>query len=503
MSFDSVNFLVFFPIVAIAYYLIPVKTKYNIRSLWLLFASYYFYMSWNAKYAILILFSTVVTYACSVLMDNVNEKVSDEKKAILTKKIYLITSLLINIGILGLFKYGQFFLHNVFAVLNRLNSMANEPKLDLLLPVGISFYTFQALGYTIDVYRKDIKAERNFVQYALFVSFFPQLVAGPIERSKNLLLQLREDHYFDFENVREGLLIMLWGFFMKLVIADRAGTFVDTVYNDFYKFNGFYIVIGTVLFGIQIYCDFNGYTMIARGAAKIMGFNLMENFDAPFLSETVADLWKRWHVSLTSWFRDYLYIPLGGSRKGKLRKHINILIVNGISGLWHGANWTYVCWGLSNGIFQIIGEYTLPVRKKIVNLFDLNVSSLGHRILKILFTFGLFNVSLTFFRIDSLHNWMNLMQNMFTNNIWILVDHRSLYECGLGRYDLEILLFAILILLVADICKLNKFSIIKDFLYKQDTWFRWSAYIISFYFVLIFGIWGSGYENAAFLYFQF
>ena len=240
----------------------------------------------------------------------------DERKRVFYKKLCVTFSLISNLGILAYFKYVQFF----FDTLNKMFSMFNvgtiDYHFDILLPVGISFYTFQALSYTMDVYRDEIYAEKNFLKYALFVSFFPQLVAGPIERSKNLLVQINEKHNFDFLAVRNGFITMLWGYYLKIVLADRIAVFVDTVYGDYTTYSGFYLIVATILFAFQIYCDFNGYTMIARGAAIIMGFRLMENFDAPYLSSSVAEFWRRWHISLTSWFKDYLYIPLGGSRKG-------------------------------------------------------------------------------------------------------------------------------------------------------------------------------------------
>lgn len=486
------------------YYLIPVSTKCNLRSLWLLIASYYFYMSWNPKYVVLILVSTIITYSCGILMDRVDDKSLLKIDKCRCKQIIMAASLFLNFGILFYFKYGNFAIQNIDVILEKIGILWNEPKIDFLLPVGISFYTFQAVGYTIDVYRKDIKSEKSFVQYALFVSFFPQLVAGPIERSGNLLIQLRENHKFDFGNVREGLLTMLWGFFMKLVIADRVCAFVDFIYNDYENYTGWYLIVATVFFGVQIYCDFNGYTMIARGAAKIMGFNLMENFDAPYLATTVSEFWRRWHISLTSWFRDYLYIPLGGNRKGQIRQWFNILIVFALSGLWHGANWSFVVWGVLNGLYQIVGKLLMPMRNRTVKALGLDRKSLGHRIVKIIVTFGLVDFSWLFFRAESLSSSVRIAKAMSNiNNIWILVDHESLFKCNMDRYDFELVIFAIIILLIADICKVRRISIMKDIIFKQDLWFRWITYIVSFIFVLIFGVWGSGYVNTAFLYFQF
>ena len=334
MLFNSFQFLIFFPIVLIVYYVLPNKIKY----FWLLVASYYFYMCWNAKYALLILASTIITYISGLLIDKVKNSDKTEKSKDTLKKWVVAGSFITNLGILFYFKYINFTLNIITQVLGKVHIQLNAPVFDIILPVGISFYTFQALSYTMDVYRGEIYAEKNFFRYALFVSFFPQLVAGPIERSKNLLKQLAVPKKFDFVKARDGFLLMIWGYFLKVVLADRIAIFVDTVYGDYQTFNGWYIAVATILFAVQIYCDFAGYSTIAMGAAEILGIDLMENFDAPYLSASVADFWRRWHISLTSWFKDYLYIPLGGSRKGKVRKYINKLIVFLVSGLWHGAN---------------------------------------------------------------------------------------------------------------------------------------------------------------------
>lgn len=323
MLFNSMHFLFFFPIVVIAYYMMPK----NLKNFWLLVASYYFYMCWNAKYALLILTSTFVTYISGLLLEKIKVSQLQNYKKENRKKGIVAASIVINIAILSYFKYFSFVLNILSSMFRIIKIELIVPQFDIILPVGISFYTFQALSYTMDVYRDDIYAEKNFFKYALFVSFFPQLVAGPIERSKNLLRQLSESKRFNFNVAREGALLMLWGFFLKIVVADRIAIFVDTVYNDYKNFRGFYILVATLLFAIQIYCDFAGYSTIAMGAAKILNINLMENFSAPYLSMSVDEFWRKWHISLTSWFKDYLYIPLGGSRKGKIRKYINKLIV--------------------------------------------------------------------------------------------------------------------------------------------------------------------------------
>ena len=336
MLFNSIEFLIFFPIVVLVYFVIPKK----IKQLWLLVVSYYFYMCWNAKYALLILASTVITYASGLLIEKVKNSSYEMTKQMVLKKWIVAGSLVINLGMLFYFKYINFALSILMDAFAKIHIQLNIPVFDVILPVGISFYTFQALSYTMDVYRDEIYAEKNFFRYALFVSFFPQLVAGPIERSKNLLRQLAVPKRFCFEDAREGLLLMLWGFFLKIVLADRIAIFVDTVYGNFSTYSGAYLVVATMLFAIQIYCDFAGYSTIAMGSAKVLGIGLMENFDAPYLSTSVSEFWRRWHISLTSWFRDYLYIPLGGSQKGTIRKYINKMIVFLVSGLWHGAAWS-------------------------------------------------------------------------------------------------------------------------------------------------------------------
>ncbi len=333
MLFNSFDFIIFFPVVVLVYFLIPQRVRY----VWLLVCSYYFYMCWNAKYSLLLLFSTAVTYCGGRLVAAL--PAGGKRKAALA------ASVLLNLFILFFFKYFDFAVENLNGLLSLFHIRALEPRFSLLLPVGISFYIFQAVGYTVDVYRGDIGAEKNFLKYALFVSFFPQLVAGPIERSGNLLRQVGETHRFSFARMREGLLVMLWGYFLKIVIADRAAIFVDAVYGDYTRYGGWYLVVASILFSFQIYGDFAGYSIIAVGAAKVMGFDLMENFNAPYLAQSVSEFWHRWHISLSTWFRDYLYIPLGGNRKGRARKYVNLLIVFLVSGIWHGARWNFVVWG--------------------------------------------------------------------------------------------------------------------------------------------------------------
>ena len=498
MLFNSIEFLIFFPIVVLIYFIIPEKIKH----LWLLAASYYFYMCWNAKYALLILTSTVITYASGLLIERVKRSSYEAAKQTVLKKCVVAGSFVINLGILFYFKYINFALSILTSALAKIHIQLNVPVFDIILPVGISFYVFQALSYTMDVYRDEIYAEKNFLRYALFVSFFPQLVAGPIERSKNLLKQLAVPRKFCFEDAREGLLLMLWGFFLKIVLADRIAIFVDTVYGDFSIYAGSYLVVATMLFAFQVYCDFAGYSTIAMGAAKVLSIEIMDNFDAPYLATSVAEFWRRWHISLTSWFKDYLYIPLGGGRKGDIRKYINKMIVFLISGLWHGASFTYVAWGGINGLYQVIGEILQPIRDKMVSVLHLNRESLGHKLMHIAGTFVLVDFSLIFFRADRFREALEMIRSIMTvRNPWVIFDG-SLYMCGLDEKNFRLMLLGIGILLFADYCK-SKRIVIRKVISMQDIWFRWLSIVAAIMVLLVFGIWGSTYDATNFIYFQF
>lgn len=499
MLFNSMEFLIFFPVVVLIYYVIPKKLK----QVWLLIASYYFYMCWNAKYALLLLFSTLVTYMSGLLLEKVKKSgIQDEVRKRTYMKAIVAGSFITNLVILFYFKYINFALESLQGIFSAFHVELNVPVFDILLPVGISFYTFQALSYTMDVYRNEIYAEKNFFRYALFVSFFPQLVAGPIERSKNLLRQLAEPKKFQFETAREGFLLMLWGFFLKMVLADRIALFVDTAYDNVQRYTGWFLIIATMLFAIQIYCDFYGYSVIAIGAAKILGLELMENFDAPYLSTSVAEFWRKWHISLTSWFRDYLYIPLGGSRKGKVRKYVNELIVFLVSGLWHGAELSFVIWGGLNGIYQVIGEILLPVRDKAVSVLHLHRESLGHKLLHAAGTFLLIDFSWIFFRADRFEDALEVIEQMFLGRNPEILFNGSIYACGLDSKNFWLMLICILVLAFADFCK-HKGICIREVIAKQDVWFRWLFIVFAVCAIVTFGIWGPGYNAANFIYFQF
>lgn len=496
MLFNSWKFLLFFPVVTLFYFVLPKKLRMH----WLLLMSYLFYMCWNPKYVLLLLGSTVITYFSGVLMQQVDERTDPPR--FLSKRLVLFCSFALNLGILFYFKYVNFFLDAISAFFGLFGVTLLPRRFDILLPVGISFFTFQALGYSVDVYRGEIPAERNFCRYALFVSFFPQLVAGPIERSRNLLNQLKEPKPFDADRARDGFLLMLWGYFLKIVLADRIAIFVDTVYGDIQAYPGWFLIAATVLFAVQIYCDFGGYSTIAVGASQILGISLMDNFQAPYLSTSVSRFWRNWHISLTSWFKDYLYIPLGGSRKGKGRKYLNKLIVFLVSGLWHGADVTYVIWGGLNGLYQVIGEALEPLRAKLCTLLHLHRESFGHRLACGAVTFALIDFSWIFFRAASWGQAVEIIRSVFTvSNPWILFDG-SMYQCGLDQKNFTLMLLGIGLLLFSDICK-KRGIVLRRHIEAQDWWFRWLFTAAAILALLVFGKWGPGFNQASFIYFQF
>ena len=500
MQFNSIHFLIFFPVVLAVYFIVPKKLRY----LWLLAASYYFYMSWNTKYAVLIAFSTVVTYLTGILIEQIG--LEEGKQWQRLKKITLFLGISSNLAILFLFKYLDFAVDNINALLESFGFTIIEKEFDFLLPVGISFYTFQALGYVIDVYRKKIDAEYNLFRYALFVSFFPQLVAGPIERSGNLIKQLNNAHkinIWNYERIVKGFMIMMWGFFMKVVIADRAATVVNYVFDNYYMMNTSALIAGAVFFAVQIYCDFSSYSTIAIGAAQIMGFSLMDNFDTPYFAMSIKEFWRRWHISLSTWFRDYLYIPLGGNRKGKFRKHLNTMIVFLTSGLWHGANWTYVIWGALHGLWQIIGDITSPAKRKLESRFNVKTNATSYKLVKILITFALTCFAWIFFRADSVEIAFTYIQRLFTcPDPWALTTG-LLYSVGLERQEMNILLIAIGTLLFVDIMKRKNNIRFENIADNQNFWVRGLIIFVLIFAVIIFGAYGYSFDAQQFIYFQF
>ena len=354
MTFNSWEFILFYPIVLLLYFVLPKKMRWPM----LLVASYFFYMCYSPDLVFLIFGTTLISWVASRIIDKT------EKKAI--KRLAIVVTLIASLGVLFFYKYFNFLSTAISSVVGLFGGPSDPVLLDLVLPVGISFYTFQTLSYAIDVYRGDVKSERNFFFYALFVSFFPQLVAGPIERPDNLIPQLREAHPWSTPDAIKGAKHMLVGFFKKVCVADLLSSAVDSVYNSPEEAGSLAIAIATVLFAVQIYCDFSGYTDIAIGCARIMGIRLMKNFDHPYSATTIKEFWARWHISLSSWFRDYLYIPLGGNRCSRARHLFNLFVVFLVSGLWHGANWTFVVWGALHGVYQIVGNLTARPRARLV-----------------------------------------------------------------------------------------------------------------------------------------
>ena len=493
MLFNSIDFLVFFPLVVLVYFVIPRKARY----LWLLVASYYFYMCWNPQYALLMATSTVITYAGGYLLDWINQ--SDITKKEKYRKLCVAASLISNLSILAIFKYANFAIENISNVLGALGFSTIEYRLDLLLPVGISFYTFQALSYTLDVYYGNIKAEKNLLRYALYVSFFPQLVAGPIERSENLLPQIQnveKINVWNFKRIRDGLLLMIWGLFQKLVIADRVAILVNQVYDNYTQYGMVELITATVLFAFQIYCDFGGYSTIARGAAQVMGFTLMLNFKQPYLAFNIKEFWRRWHISLTSWFTDYLYIPLGGNRKGEFRKYVNIFIVFTVSGLWHGASWNFIAWGVIHAIYQIIGNLRQSLVMKLTGKKE-EVTCLIVRIGKTIVNFILVDFAWLFFCAGDFAVAVGILKQMTVS-----VYNVSLLNLGLDLTNWWILILAILILLLVDILHEKDISVIA-LVDKKNIVFRWILYLGLIWTTIMFGIYGVAYDTSEFIYFQF
>ena len=333
MLFHSISFAVFLPVVFLLYWMGPVKCRWML----LLAASYYFYMSWNVKYAAFILAATFLSYISALFIEKTD--------SVRMKKGCLLLSGLLILGILFVFKYFNFFFEAIDMLADKCSISLHPITLTLILPVGISFYTFQTLSYVIDVYRGDIPAERHFGYFAAFVSFFPQLVAGPIERASNLLPQIKEKKEFQIQNAGYGARLMAVGYFKKVVLADTFAKYADVIFSDVYAYDGFALCMASLFFTFQIYCDFSGYSDIAVGTARLFGMELMENFKSPYCSVSIHDFWRRWHISLSTFFRDYVYIPLGGSRSGKIKKVRNLICTFLLSGLWHGADWRFVVWG--------------------------------------------------------------------------------------------------------------------------------------------------------------
>jgi len=472
MLFNSIEFLLFFPIVCVLYYTIP-SARVKVRNLLLLMASYYFYMNWEPVYAILLLTSTIVTYFAALSIGHFKEK----RK----KKLCLVSGLVLNLAILFLFKYYNFLASNIEEALLASGLGIHVPEFHMLLPVGISFYIFQALGYSIDVYRQTTKVEHDFLTYALFVSFFPQLVAGPIERSRNLLPQFQQRHRFSYDEVMAGVRLMVWGYFLKLVLADRCGLYVDAVFNNIEMHNGGSYLLASLLFPFQIYGDFAGYSLIAIGVARVLGFHLMENFRRPYFACSIGEFWHRWHISLSTWFKDYVYIPLGGNRSNKTRHYFNLMVTFIVSGIWHGANWTFLCWGSLHGILLCI-EKACGIGKQDYS----GCKRLSHWAV----TFALVCLSWIFFRASNLNDAVIVVSGIFCNMGIPNVTFAMFSELCLAA-------FAMALLVIRELS--DEFSW-KWHISKSHYWLVRHLYIVGMIaMILLFGV----LDGDQFIYFQF
>ena len=488
MLFNSLQFVVFFPIVIILYFIIP----HNKRWILLLIASYYFYMCWKVDYIILIMISTLIDYVCSNKMSKINEKPKRKK--------WLLISIFSNLGILFGFKYFNFFSQNIQTLFDHYNIFFEMPFFNVLLPVGISFYTFQTLSYTIDVYNNKTTAQKHLGVFAVYVSFFPQLVAGPIERSNHLLPQFFKKHDFNYLRVKAGFQKMLWGFFKKIVIADNLAILVDGVYNNVDNYSGLTLIVATIFFTFQIYCDFSGYSDIAIGTAKVMGFELRENFKRPYFSKSIREFWQRWHITLSTWFRDYVYIPLGGNRTVKWKWYYNLIITFLVSGLWHGANWTFVIWGALHGSFLIFAIIFAQPKEKI-NQFIKNRNIFLNKIFDVSITFILVAFAWIFFRSNNINDAIYVISNLNFNVTELLnLDELSMQFRGLGLFKEDIIKCMFLILMLCLYSTYERSEDVWKKLQKKPRWIRWSIYYILVYGILFVAP-HSNVNN--FIYFQF
>jgi len=476
MLFNSIPFLIFFPVVTLLYFILP----HRFRWLLLLLASCFFYMFFKPVYILILAFTIIIDYFAGILIESAADAV--------LRKRYLLLSLVANIGVLAFFKYYNFLTDNVTGAAALMGYHTQLPYLKMLLPIGLSFHTFQAMSYTIEVYRGNHKAERHFGIYALYVMFYPQLVAGPIERPQNILYQFHEKKYFDRDRVIAGLKLMLWGFFKKIVIADRLSIYVDTVYKAPGHYHGFQVLIAVFFFAFQIYCDFSGYTDIAIGAAKVMGFDLMKNFDYPFTSRSVSEYWRRWHISLSTWFNDYLFLPILANRRnwGKMAVVFGLLATFFISGLWHGAAWTFIIWGVLHGMaisYEFLtGKFRIKMSKKIPAVIYTPLSMM------LTFLFLLF--SWIFFRASTIHDAFTIIKNAPIN-----------LKTTVGAFNDKLYYFLLIVgfIILENFWK-NK-NTLKTTFYGTNLKpvLRISYYSLLFWFIVIWGVFG----NKSFIYFQF
>lgn len=481
MLFNSIDFAVFLPIVFALYWFVTNKSL-KMQNLLIIAASYLFYGWWDWRFLSLIIFSTLVDYAVGVGLS----KQENQTK----RKLLLWTSIIVNLGFLGLFKYYDFFLENFISAFSLLGMPIQANSLNIILPVGISFYTFQTLSYSIDVYRRKLEPTKDFFAFAAFVCFFPQLVAGPIERATHLLPQFYSKRKFDYSLAVDGMRQILWGLFKKIVIADNCANYANIIFNNSEDYSGSSLALGAIFFTFQIYCDFSGYSDIAIGTSRLFGFDLMQNFNFPYFSRDIAEFWRRWHISLSTWLRDYLYIPLGGSRGGTWMKVRNTFIIFIVSGFWHGANWTFIVWGALNAV------YFLPLLLTKNNRNHIDIVAKGRylpsirELLSILLTFGLTVVAWVFFRAENITHATTYIIDMFT-------DFNSYLSINVYWEYKKILLFITVFMTIEWFGREGQYAL--DSL--GSTWKRPIRYLM--YYAIMLAIFWYGGEEQQFIYFQF
>ena len=500
MLFNSFSFFVFFPCVFLGILIVPKK----LRCFWLFLASLVYYLSWGPGMIVYIAFTSLTTYGSGRMISYLTRQKHPKEQ--MGKRIILILCLLINFGILGFFKYVGFLTENLNQLLQAMGIAPVKAFSSLAMPVGISFYTFQTVGYLIDVYRGDVEAEKNVLIYALFSFFFPSVVSGPIGRAGELLPQfrsLKEKKLWNWDRIFRGMVLMLWGFFLKLVIADRIALFVNEVFDEYWLYGTVELVLAAISYSIQLYCDFASYSLMALGAAQILGITLIDNFDVPYFAKSIPEFWRRWHISLSSWLRDYIYIPLGGSRCSALRNRLNILITFLVSGIWHGANWTYLVWGGLHGLYQIVGKTLKPLRQRMYRFFGICEDWTGVGIFKIFITFLLTTAAWIFFRAESLKAGVDFLCRIFTKwNPEVLFDQSWKY-LGLDPKEWGVLTAAIVILFLVDAVRYFKKLRIDVFVSRQCLVIRWALVYLLLFMVLLYGVYGQGYDASQFIYFQF
>jgi len=481
MLFNSIDFAVFLPIVFGLYWLLNKNLK--LQNVLIVVSSYVFYGWWDWKFLSLIIFSTAVDFIIGLKLQNEN----DEHK----RKYYLWLSILTNIGILMFFKYFNFFADNFVEAFSFLGADIPKTSLNIILPVGISFYTFQTLSYTIDIYRKKLTPTTDFVAFAAFVSFFPQLVAGPIERAINLLPQFHKSRNFNYEEAVDGMRQILWGLFKKVVIADNCAEYVNLIFDSHSTSSGSVLAVGAVFFTFQIYGDFSGYSDIAIGTSRLFGFNLQQNFNFPFFSRDIAEFWRRWHISLSTWFRDYLYIPLGGSRGSKFLSLRNTFIIFLVSGFWHGANWTFIFWGFLNAIYFLPLLLLRRNRKHLDTVAQLSCFPNMKEIAAMLLTFSLTVFAFIFFRAESISQGFEYVSEMFSQSLFSVP--------AFPKFHTFVILLCLISFFILQewLGRFDKYAIEKT-ISKAPGVFRWGYYLMLFSSLFLLG--GSEQE---FIYFQF